>query len=165
MKEQVEKGKKSYFYQVSDAPFYTIFNIGPYSFAPYRVVWSRMSDDVRAAVCPVPSPSEGKKGPVATDTTSVVSANSEAEAHFVCALLNSTPIRRFVKAFSSAGRGFAAPSILDHVALPKFNEENETHIRLAQLSMEAHRLALLGDTQNLAILEKTISDFVISLFV
>ena len=45
------------------------------------------------------------------------------------------------------------------------DEKNETHIRLAQLLMETHRLALFGDTQDLAILEKTIGDFAISLFV
>jgi hypothetical protein len=48
--------------------------------------------------------------------------------------------RRFIKAFSSVGRGFAAPSILDHVALPKFEEKKEAHIRLSELSIEATAL-------------------------
>jgi len=162
LRERKEDGKKVWVYQISDAPFYTIFNIGSYSFSPNRVVWSRMSNDMRAAVCITGSSPQTEKPPVATDTTSFVSVKSEKEAHYLCALLNSTLVRDFIKSFSSAGRGFGAPSILTCIGIPKFDEKNDKHLKLARLSIEAHTAAL--GNNSLATIEEEIDKTVCSIF-
>jgi hypothetical protein len=59
--------------------------------------------------------------------------------------MNSALVRRTVMAYSSAGRGFGAPAILDHLAIPRFDESNPTHRALAQVSKKAHALARRGD--------------------
>ena len=141
-----------------------IFNIGEYSFSPNRVIWSRMSNDMRAAVSTISPSSKEEKSPIATDTTSFVSAESEIEAHYICALLNSTPIREFIKSFSSAGRGFGAPSVLSHVSLSKFDDKNKIHVKLAELSIAAHNLTSVNDIKNAEKLEKEIDEIVYSLF-
>jgi hypothetical protein len=79
-------------------------------------------------------------------------------------LLNSLLVRRFISAFSSAGRGFAAPSVLNWLRLPKFIEKDEIHKRLAELSVEAHNLALSNDMENLKKTEQKIDDKVNLLF-
>jgi hypothetical protein len=65
-------------------------------------------------------------------------------AHYVCALLNSSPARAFVRSFSSAGRGFGAPSIMSHIALPEYDTSSPLHCALSSLSQKAHQLAALG---------------------
>jgi len=125
-------------------PFYTQFNVSSYTFAPYKLVWKRMAGDLVATViASFPTPFGDKMG-IATDTTSLIPFDGVAEAHYVCALLNSSPARVFVRSFSSAGRGFGTPSIISHIALPAYDPYNTLHGSFSFLSQRAHQLAALG---------------------
>lgn len=44
----------------------------------------------------------------------------------------------------SLWRGFGAPSVMNNLAIPKFNPDNKIHMRLAELSEEAHSLVQKG---------------------
>ncbi|MCX7886568.1 MAG: N-6 DNA methylase, partial [Verrucomicrobiae bacterium] len=114
--------------------FYAMFGIGPYTVARYKVVWKRMASDLVAAVVSTHKTPFGHKKVIPTDTTSLIACEDEAEAHYLCALLNSEPVREFVKSFSSAGRGFGAPSVVSHIGIPKFDPKNRLHQRLSKCS-------------------------------
>ena len=120
--------------------FYAMFGIGPYTVARYKVVWRRMAGDLVAAVISQAKTEFGWKTIIPTDTTSLFATEKEDEAHYLCAILNSLPVRKFIKSYSSAGRGFGAPSVMEHVGIPKFNPKDENHIRLNGLSKKLHRL-------------------------
>lgn len=121
--------------------FWSMFGIGEYSFAPFRVTWKRMADDLVAAVVSVHDTPFGERQPIGTDTTAFLPVEDRDEAHFLCALLNSSPARAFIRSFSSGGRGFGAPSIVTNIALPTFEARDQVHVRLAVLSQLAHQLA------------------------
>lgn len=124
--------------------FYTMYGIGPYTFDTYKVVWKRMASELVATViASFPTPFGDKLG-IPTDTTSLISFDNKEKAHYVCALLNSSPVRAFVRSFSSAGRGFGAPSIISYIALPAYDFSNALHGNLSSLSQQAHQLAILG---------------------
>jgi len=133
-------------YNCTNVPFYAMFNIGDYTFSPFKLAWSRMSNDLKAAVVSDISTPFGKRTVIPTDTTSIIPFKNKKEAHFVCAILNSSPVRTFIKSFSSAGRGFGAPSILNYVRIPRFDSQNELHSILSKLSMEAHKATESGDS-------------------
>jgi hypothetical protein len=118
-----------------------MFNIGEQSFAPYKVVWKRMANDLEAVVLLKVKTPIGEKDVIPTDTTSLIPFRSEEEAHYVCAILNSSPVRFCVRSYSSAGRGFGAPSIVKHFGIPKYEQSNEGHRELSELSKKAHGLA------------------------
>jgi len=139
--KRVRNGKELYVFQVSNAPFYTMFNIGEQSFAPYKVVWKRMANDLEAVVLTKVETPIGEKDVIPTDTTSLIPFKSEEEAHYVCAILNSSPVRFCVRSYSSAGRGFGSPSIVKHFGIPKYERSNEVHWKLSELSKRAHGLA------------------------
>jgi len=80
----------------------------------------------------------GRKTLIATDTTSLITTKSADEAHYLCALLNSRTVDEFIRSFSSGGRGFGAPSVVKNIAMPRFDERQATHRRLAELSRQAH---------------------------
>jgi hypothetical protein len=124
----------------TDKPFYSQYNIAGYTFARYKVVWKRMTNDIVAAVIGQHKTVMGWKTIIPTDTTSLFATEKEDEAHYLCAILNSLPVRKFIKSYSSAGRGFGAPSVMEHVGIPKFNPKDESHIRLSGLSKKLHRL-------------------------
>ena len=154
LREQLPEGGA--LYDISEAPFYTLFNVGSYSFSPFKVVWQMGANQMKAAVVSTHSFSvRGKSTPPqvvipCTGTTSYVSFQVGAEAHYVCALMNSSLVGALLKSFSSEGRGFGAPSILSNIAVPRFNSQDRTHEVLSQLSVQAHELTAANKTDGLA---------------
>ena len=144
--------------------FYAMFGIGRYTVARYKVVWKRMASDLVAAVIGQTKTPFGWKIIIPTDTTSLFATESENEAHYLCAILNSQSVRGFIKSYSSAGRGFGAPSVMEHVGIPKFDERNKVHKRLSSLSKSLHRLKAEGQTTAMADLEEQVNSSVIELF-
>ena len=46
-----------------------------------------------------------------------------------------------MSSYSSAGHGFGVPSIIKHFGIPKYEQSNEGHRELSELSKNAHGLA------------------------
>jgi type I restriction-modification system DNA methylase subunit len=82
----------------------------------------------------------GMKPVISTKTTAFFALDNKEEAHYLCAILNSELIDSFIKSFSSAGRGFGAPSVMNNLAIPDFDASNNIHKKLAELSKKAHGL-------------------------
>ncbi len=118
--------------------FYAMFGIGPYTVAPYKVIWKRMSNDLCASVISQFKTPFGYKQIIPTDTTSLFAFKSEEEAHYLCAILNSKTIGDFIKSFSSAGRGFGSPSVMSHLCIPEFDSNNNNHLVLSNISKFFH---------------------------
>ena len=144
--------------------FYSMFGIGPYTISRYKVVWKFMTDDMFAAVISQSKSILGYKIIIPTKTVALFSTNSETEAHYLCAIINSNPVRDFIKSFSSAGRGFGSPSIMENVGIQKFDPENKLHQQLAEISKECHELKLQGKDSEIQKFEKQNDELVSKLF-
>ncbi len=126
------------------APFYSMYNISKESFAKYRVVWKRMASKMAAVVLSRLRTSFGSKIAISTDTTSFFAAENEEEAHYLCGILNSKMVDEYIRSFSSAGRGFGAPSVMSHLAIPQINSDNKIHMKISELSQKAHDMVAQG---------------------
>ena len=126
------------------APFYSMYNISEESFSKYRVVWKRMASKMVAVVLSRLRTPFGLKTAISTDTTSFFPVEDEKEAHYLCGILNSDVVDGYIRSFSSAGRGFGAPSVMSHLAIPKFNGDNKIHMKIVELSQRAHDLVAHG---------------------
>jgi len=144
--------------------FYAVFGVADYTISKYKVVWKRMSNDLIAAVISHHKTSFGYKTVIPLETTSIISTDNESEAHYLCAIINSTPVRDFIKSFSSAGRGFGTPSVMEHVGIPKFDPQNSLHLKLAEISKQCHQLKLEGKEEEIKKLEKENDALVDELF-
>ncbi len=125
--------------------FYGLMDIDTYTFAPWKVVWTRVAN-IQAAVAP---PHEGK--PVLPqETITLVDCHSAEEAHYVASVVNSSPFQFAVASYSQeGGKSMGTPNILEYIRIPRFDPNNPVHRRLAKLSMEAHQLAPgLGNLPN-----------------
>lgn len=98
------------------------------------------------------------------DTTSFFATNSEPEAHYLSAIINSKPVRDFIKSFSSAGRGFGTPSVMEHIGIPKFDPKNPLHQKLSEISKNCHKLKLEGKEEEIKKLEEKNDELVWRLF-
>ena len=69
-------------------PFYSMYNVGPYTLAAAKVVWRRMDRELRAAVVEtIDDPHLGRRPVVPQETCVLVACESGDEAHYLCALL------------------------------------------------------------------------------
>ncbi len=146
------------------APFYSQYNIGSYTFSRFKVVWKRMSNDIVAAVISHAKTPFGFKLSVPTDTTSLIPVDNEIEAHYICSIVNSVLVRDFIKSFSSGGRGFGSPSVMEHVGIPKFDPENLLHQKIAGISQKCHQFKLEGREGDINLLETENDELVKKLF-
>ncbi|HFD38233.1 MAG TPA: SAM-dependent DNA methyltransferase, partial [Anaerolineae bacterium] len=88
---------------IETGPFYSMFNVGDYTFAPWKVVWGRIGNRIGASVIPNGIPQE---------TISLVACDNEAEAYYIAALVNSTPFQFAAYSYSQAGgKSFGSPHI------------------------------------------------------
>ncbi|MGB8213064.1 MAG: N-6 DNA methylase [Anaerolineales bacterium] len=119
-------------------PFYSIGAVSDYTFAPYKVVWPNMGSNLTAAVI------TNLKGKVIIPQhiLTLVATDNANEAHYICAVVNSSPFNFAVQSYSQkGGKSFGTPSILENVRVPRFDPNNKVHQKLASLSQQAHAAA------------------------
>jgi len=145
-------------------PFYSQYNIGPYTFANYKVIWNQMGNEINSCVISQINTPFGFKMVIPLHTTALIAVENELEAHYLCSIINSIPVKEFIKSFSSAGRGFGTPSVMEHVGIPKFDPQNSLHLKLAEISKQCHQLKLEGKEEEIKKLEKENDALVEELF-
>jgi len=160
----LERTSYKKFHSKSRAPFYSQYNIGTYTFSRYKVVWKRMTTDITAAVISEIKTPFNYKQVIPLDTTAIFPVDNELEAHYLCAIINSNPVREFIKSFSSAGRGFGTPSVMKYIGIPKFDPKDKLHQKLAEISKKCHQLKAEGREKKIEKLEKENDEFVKKLF-
>lgn len=153
-----------HFHEPVGGPFYGQRNIGKHVFFPYKVVWRRQATDISAVVLAPHKTPFGYKTVVSLDPSALIATDNASEAHYLCAIINSKPVRDFIKSFSSAGRGFGTPSVMEHVGIPKFDPQNPLHQKLAEISKKCHELKAEGREKEIKELEKENDNLVRQLF-
>ena len=119
-------------------PFYSMFNVADYTLSKHKVVFPSIGSDL---MCVVISERDGRPI-VPQHIVTMVQCESEKEAHFICACLNSSPARFALQAYSQkGGKSFATPQVLEHISVPRYDSSLEDHGRLVALSQEAHAAA------------------------
>lgn len=113
-------------------PFYGIYNTGAYTFSPYKVVWKEQSSPFQ---CAVTSSLDGRII-IPDHKLIVVPFQDEIEAHYVCALLNSSASQFIVQAYTISTQ--QSTHILSNVKVKKFDINNKLHLELAHTSKKCH---------------------------
>lgn len=120
--------------------FYAMYDIGPYTFAPWKVAWKRTTRNFEACVLgslPIPECNTERMA-IPNGKVMIIPFQDEEEAHFVCALLNSAVARSEINASISSE---AHRDIINVVSIPTFSMQCASHRRLASLSKDAHAKA------------------------
>ncbi|MBO9368290.1 MAG: N-6 DNA methylase [Chloroflexi bacterium] len=120
---------------IETGPFYSIFNVGEYTFAPWKVVWREQSAWFTVAVVN----EQEQKCIVPDHKLMLIDCPSEEEAFYLASVLNSSPTTLAVWAYSISIQ--QTTHITDKIAVPRFDAQNPTHTHLAALSQEAHQVA------------------------
>ena len=153
--------RKSKWFKGSKKPFYSLFGIGPYTFQKYKVVWLCMSyKPVFSVVSKVDDEFIGKKEYIPDNTIGYISLDSEDEAHFVCAILNSSIARSLFAMRSSKSKWGISISMVNKIPIPEFDREDKNHLKLSKLSKKAHLLKSQGKLQEIKGIEEQINEII-----
>jgi len=158
MKPQFENAVRQGKMAVTDIPFYAIYDVGDYTFSPYKVVWAEMAGTVQAAVISQAEvPYGGGYKIVVPDHKVYFAAFDDLDyAHYVCALLNSEPVRTFIDSFTIK---IQVGTLFRHVKLPSYNSNAPDHADLIRSSKEAHDiLAATSETGSIDAQKRTIDE-------
>lgn len=114
-----------------NGPFWSLFNICADSLAPRKVVWRRM-DRVLTAAAVLPDDRFGGKPILPQETLSFIPVDTDEEADYYAALLNSDAVRERAASVSLAGsKGFGSPSLFRLLELEAFDPTRPAHRRMA----------------------------------
>ena len=123
--------------RMTNAPFYAVYNVGSYTFAPYKVVWAEQSGAFEAAVAVADEvPLMGQRPYVPDHKIFFVEFQKAAPAYFLCGLLASSLVKEFVESHNIS---IQVGDIFKHMNLPSFDRTQQAHRRLAQLVERAHQ--------------------------
>lgn len=136
--ERELRSRKEFIRWGARGPFYELYRIGPYTFAPYKVIWPHTGFTNQMNCCVLSDESER----ALMDQKVILTAfESQVEAHYFCALLNSDLAFKFLRSYLILD---ASTHILTHLNIPKFDPESQIHHKLAELSIMCHEVAKNG---------------------
>ena len=126
--------------------FYSMYAIGPYTMAPWKVVWREQATRMTAAAR---GPLDGR--PVIPDhKLMAVPADGETEAHFLCAVLNSQTVVDIVTAYAVSVS--ISTHVLENVCVPRFDPANDLHSEIA----ETGKVAAASGSADAALLDELV---------
>ena len=140
---------------IETGPFYSMFDVGDYTFAPYKVVWPNIASEIVSAVISI----KGEKPILPQHIITIVACSSQKEAHYICALMNSKVVNFALQSYSQkGGKSFGDPHVLQNIRIPEFNPQDKVHLQLVEFSEKAHELAKKNDEGNLKEVEREIDE-------
>ena len=118
------------------APNYVIYNVGEFTFKPWKVIWAEMPGDFCAAVAgSAPVPLIGERPFVPDHKIYFVAFDDEMEAHYLCGILNSPMVAQYVEAHNVS---IQVADIFKHMRVPPYDTRNGKHKALAKLVRQCH---------------------------
>ena len=120
--------------------FYGVARVGRYTFAPVHVAYRDNTKLCACVVSSVSTPFGDKLAILQNHAVSICEDEDdnfidESEAHYICAIINSSSATTFVKN-SSDSQTFP---IRLPIKIPKYDPNNQNHTKLAQLSRNIHK--------------------------
>lgn len=141
--------RSTYRGRMPNAPYYAIYNVGDYTFAPWKVIWAEQKDFCAAVVSKAFVPLVGNRPVVPDHKLFFVEFDSPQPAYFLCGLLNTSKVRLFIESHVIKTQ---IGNIFKHLQLPEFDESKSGHRQLAKLVAQAH--AELDAAKRLRLLDK-----------
>jgi RMKL-like, methyltransferase domain len=117
------------------APYWSLWNVGPYTFSPHKVVWREISG--RFAATHV-----GPEVIVCDHKLYFVPCESEAEAHYLTNVLCAPTIAEAITAY--AAQLSLGASVVEYLAIPRFDAADPRHREIAEAPDDALVLSLLA---------------------
>lgn len=125
-------------------PFYILVDIHNETFSQYKVVWKYISEDFTCCVISDHKNNVTKNQLIIPDHRLMLIPSREMkEAHYLAGMLNSSISQYIVKVYAVGTQ--TSTHVLENIRIPKFNPENNLHLKLSELSQKAHEETAKGN--------------------
>lgn len=121
--------------RMKNAPFFAIYNVGDYTFSPWKVIWGEQKDFCAAVVSCDSVPLAGLRPFVPDHKIFFADFQEPKPAYFLCGILNSNLAKEFV---DSHNISIQIGDIFKHMNLPPYDPTDKRHGELIQLVEQAH---------------------------
>ena len=139
------------------APFYALYNVGPYTLAPWKVLWPEVGHTIAAGVV---GPYENR--PAIPDHTLIfVGCETEQEAYYISGILNSIPANLLVRGYIAL---HPSPHVLENVRVERFDAQNALHKLIADVGRAAHSAQALNHVRERTRIEEQLNEAVADLY-
>jgi hypothetical protein len=145
------------FFDPQSDPYYSVYDVGNYTFSPWKVLWSQVANSLDAVVVPkLSSPGAKEQKPVIPDhSLCSLSFHDDLEAHYAAACLNSAAASWIVRSYIAM---HPSPNIMEYLPVRKFSQSDHEHQGLAKLSKRCHEAAAKGEDQVISATEAEIDE-------
>ena len=131
------QARSTYRRQMLGAPFYAVYNVGAYTFQPWKVIWPEMSTRFYAAVAGSAAvPGAGKRPYVPDHKVYFAAFSKKKPAYFLCGLLNAPTVREWVESHNIS---IQVGDVFKHMRLPAYDSRDTAHATFARLVEQAHK--------------------------
>jgi hypothetical protein len=134
--------------RMKNAPYYAIYNVGEYTFAPFKVIWAEQKDFCAAVATSAEVPLLGARCFVPDHKLFFVDFNAAEPAFFLCGLLNSDLVIEWVKSHNIS---IQIGDIFKHMNLPEYNVKDPKHKKLSLLAKKCHNTPRVEKREELII--------------
>lgn len=119
-------------YNPNRDPFWTIYGVGPYTMAPYKVCWREQANDFVCGLAGMASaPDESLKVVIPNNKVIFVGLEDRNEALYLMGVLNSTVVKWIVRGYTI--NTSISTHVLEYVRVPKFNANDALHQAIAEV--------------------------------
>lgn len=130
--------RSTYRTQMPAAPFYSVYNVGEYTFSPWKVIWPEQPGNKGLPVAVVNSREVegiGRKVIIPDHKVYFAEFNEPVKAYYLCGLLSCSYVQRFITSFHIM---LQIGDIFKFMRLPEFDGSDERHSRISELAQKAH---------------------------
>lgn len=139
--------RSTYKRQMKGAPFHAVYNVGDYTFAPWKVIWPEMSKSFYAAVVGQHEvPFVGQRPFVPDHKVYFAAFNDAEKAYFLCGMLNSPTVIEWI---NSHNVSIQVADVFKHLNLPEYESTDDAHNLLIKLVEEAHQTNVKSDRKEI----------------
>jgi len=121
--------------RMKNAPYYAIYNVGDYTFSPYKVIWAEQKDFCAAVASSYATPLLGQRPFIPDHKVFFADFDNPEQAYFLCGLLNSDTVIEYVKSHNIS---IQIGDIFKHMKLPQYKPKDVNHKKIITLAKECH---------------------------
>lgn len=136
--EQQLKNRSTYRTRMPSAPYYSVYNVGEYTFAPWKVVWPEQPGNNGLPVAVVNTRTlqgVGEKVIVPDHKIFFAEFEEPRKAFYLCGILSCSHVQKYIASFHIM---LQVGDIFKHMRLPEFEPTNAQHVHLIDLVQAAH---------------------------
>lgn len=138
--------------------FYALLRVGPYTFAPYKLVWKYIAKDFTCAVVGSHPVGAGHIKPVIPqEKLMMIGFDSDVEAYFVCGMLSSSLFSTAIKSRMVSTQ--ISAKIIESLRVPKFDPKRTLHREISGLCRRGHETASV-DSEALHLIRQSLDETV-----